>query len=387
MTNRHLRVMPPASSHLLRNLAPQRRPRKSNVAALVLVSCGILSCTSAVPIASDDPTENGADTGTQESTTSTSEPAGSEGSSTTSQPPSAGSTSTAGTSFTDETTSSPLDVAELAFEYLGPPTLQLGSVTEGTVVVSNVGLAPANALSLQAVSLSIVENDCGDVLEEGSECRLTVELSSVTLGPTSAGVVVAYSDDLGPSEASIVLELDNLGETENLLPDSGFESCPVGQSPSDWVGTAKGEWSCLESWSSFQPYAGNRMVASGSGPFGEGAFRLNHVVDLKPYAHAIATGAAGIAVRGHAASGYGDQQRLELLEWSEDLEGSWVMGTEFSDTDLEWLEFDERALLSSASGSATLSFECLQIEGKGSAIPYCNSYFDSFEIRVVYPLY
>ncbi len=64
-----------------------------------------------------------------------------------------------------------------------------------------------------------------------------------------------------------------------------------------------------------------------------------------------------------------------------------VMGTEFSDTDLEWVEFDERALLPSSSDSATLSFECLQIEGEGSAIPHCNSYFDSFELRVVYPLY
>lgn len=355
--------------------------------SLVLAVGGISACTSAVAIANDDPSATNTSSSTTSSGASTSDAADSPAldDSTTAFEASAGeTTSSASTSSGDETAS---PAAELSFEYLGPPTLQVGSTTSATIVVSNVGSAPAADLSPEAVSLSIVETDCSDVLDAGDDCRIRVELSSLTLGPVSAGVVVAYSDDLGLSEGSIVLDLDNQGDSGNLLPDSGFESCPEGDSPTGWVSTVEGEWACLESWSNFQPRGGNRMLGSGYGPFGEGAFRLSHVVDLKPYAHAIATGAAGLAVRGYYASGYGDQQRLEVLEWNEEFEDSWIMGTEFAHTDLDWVEFDERQLLSSSSGSVTLSFECLQIEGKGSAIPHCNAYFDSFEVRFVYPLY
>lgn len=97
------------------------------------------------------------------------------------------------------------------------------------------------------------------------------------------GVVVAYTDDLGPSEASAVLDLDNQGDSGNLLPDPGFESCPVGNIPTGWVwtlATGDGDWECVESWSNFQPHGGNRMLASGYGPFGKGGFRLSHIVDL-----------------------------------------------------------------------------------------------------------
>ncbi len=362
----------------------------SRTRALLLALCTTSACTSAVAVANDDPQATDTSTTTDPPTTSsTSDPPPPHETTSTTDAPSAETTALPSTTSSAENTAAPPASADLSFEYLGPPTLQLGSTTPATIVVSNVGSAPAADLASQAVSLSIVETDCGELLDPGDECRIRVELSSLTLGPVSMGVVVAYTDDLGLAEASVVLDLDNQGDSGNLLPDPGFESCPEGNVPTGWVSTpatGKGEWECVESWSNFQPHGGNRMLASGYGPFGRGGFRLSHIVDLEPYAHAIATGAAGLVVEGHVASGYGDQQGLEVLEWTEDLEDSPLMATEFTHTDLEWVEFDERRLLSSSTDSAMRSFECLQIEGKGSAIPRCNAYFDGFEVRLIYPL-
>ncbi|MGH1342953.1 MAG: hypothetical protein ACRBN8_15430 [Nannocystales bacterium] len=267
-----------------------------------------------------------------------------------------------------------------AIEIDGPDfgTVDYGSTPTRTYTLTNAGGTETQNLAVnRAGPFDVESDDCPASLEPAATCSVTVSHNADTLGPFSGELRIGHDTADGFQEFARPLEVDVTGETENLIPDPGFESCKVGALPAGWIQLA-GEWYCGGPWAT--PEAGVRFLSGGASVPGENEFDIRFIVDLTPYEEAISTGSMTFEFQGHAATSAPNNDVYWLRVRYRNAGG---MDTSQYDsashTGSSWVLYDDERTVPDDTVEAYVDLHCQRNNGD-----YCNAFFDTLALVGTY---
>jgi len=256
--------------------------------------------------------------------------------------------------------------------------LTVGDSTSHTFTLSNEGPGTAVGVAAAVVGppFSLVDGStCGDTLESGGSCTVTVACAPTEWGVLTGSLVVDYDDDQGGGSVEASLQVRGIGESAELLENGDAEQ--AGAPPPGWslIAGAGINWST----NTLQSAGGMRSIYAGAGNLS--AFRLLQAVDVSVWAPLVDGDGVTFQVRADTrASSNGDDFHGVILRFVDD--GGDII--EELPSPLHdgpnWLELDESAVAPVGTRSVHVVLRCDKNGGT-----FCDAYFDNVSLVARYP--
>lgn len=281
----------------------------------------------------------------------------------------------------DDTTGAPgmlvVDVSAVDFGDVdvGAEALAELQVTNvGDLPVSGIGAKPPGApFAFQGGADAVypgAEGDCGDVLDGGASCRITLALTPAIFGPSSSSITI----DSDAGQITVPLVGRGLGATDNLLFNPGGE---MGGSPPPGWSTEGGDW---------QAGASGQVLPHG----GIGVIGSTEAWDP------TTTSRQEVSIAELAALVDAGEMRMQLQGWlrapnpnsaggAVDLVASSVRGVDQTwalepDDTLQWTSFAFEGDVPPGTASIVVELRCVRLGGGES----CAVYFDDVSLVLEY---
>lgn len=271
------------------------------------------------------------------------------------------------------------DDADVAFSEVG-----VGNSTVHPFTVRNVGDGPAYAIVAQDLAGAFEfeggaypgsSGDCGSSLEARQSCTIAVSFAPADLGLHERDLVLGYGEGL---EARRSMVGGGAGSSDNLLANPDGESGSAGNPPPGWTNDGPGNWE-TGYWIFGQGGTG-QFIAASTGP-NNTEYRLIQTVSTAPWASTIDAGAMRFDfsawVRANVPGDDDHRIRVQYLDAKGAVLETWSSNWE---SIVDWGSRSDARLAPTSTRSIEVQLGCRKSGGT-----FCDAYYDSLDLRAVYP--
>ncbi|MEX1365665.1 MAG: hypothetical protein AB1Z98_21235 [Nannocystaceae bacterium] len=260
----------------------------------------------------------------------------------------------------------------------------LGGFAVHPFTVRNIGDGLANAIAAQDLGDAFEfeggaypgsGGDCGSSLAALDSCTLVVSFVPPRPGLHAQELVLGYGGGLQAARSMVG---GGVGSSDNLLANPDGESGAAGTPPPAWIDDGPGTWE-TGYWINGQGGSG-QFIAGSLGP-NNTEYRLIQTVSAAPWATTIDAGAMRFDFSGWVRAlepGNDDHRvRVRYLDAKGAVLDTWSSGWE---TVGNWSSRSDARLAPPSTRSIEVQLGCRKSGGE-----YCDAYYDSLDLRAVYP--